>query len=147
MHRRLDALMERNNKEIARRFIAEVWNAGNLDLADELVHPAYAVPGVGSGPEGVKQNVSAFRAAFPDLEWAIEDVIAEGDKVVLRLMLHGTQRGEFHGIPPTGKRVTMQEIVIWEILDGRLRSGWFAFDGLGLRVQLGAIPARWSDGT
>lgn len=128
------------NKEVARRFVTEVWNAGNLDLAGELIHPAYVVPGVGTGPEAVKANISAFRTGFPDLEWVIEDVIAEGDRVVLRLMLHGTHLGTFHGIAATGRRVTMQEIAIWQVCDGKLHAGWFAFDGLGLRVQFGVLP-------
>ena len=120
------------------------WNAGNLDLVDELIHPDYVVPGVGAGPAAVKTNIITFHAGFPDLQWVIEDVIAEGDKVALRLTLHGTHLGEFHGIPVTGKQVTMQEIVIWEVLDGQIRTGWFAFDALGLRVQLGVIPPNWS---
>jgi steroid delta-isomerase-like uncharacterized protein len=126
--------------EIARRFVAGAWNAGNLALVDDLIHRDYVVPGVGAGPEAVKKNIITFRTGFPDLQWVIEDVIAEGDKVVLRLTLHGTHLGEFHGIPATGKQVTMQEIVIWEVRDGQIRTGWFAFDGLGLRIQLGAIP-------
>ena len=58
-----------SNKAVVRRFIAEVWNAGNLDAADELVHPEYAISGIGTGPDAVRHNVSIYRTAFPDLEW------------------------------------------------------------------------------
>lgn len=129
------------NKEIAERFLAEVWNAGNLRAADDLVHPTYVVPGVGQGPGAVKRNVATFRTAFPDLEWTIEDVVAEGDRVALRLTLRGTHRGTFRGMPPTGKRITMREMVFWWIVDGKLHTGWFLADMLGLRTQLGLLPA------
>jgi predicted ester cyclase len=119
--------------------VSEVWNAGRLDVADELVHPDYVVTGIGTGPEAVKENVKAFRAGFPDLEWTIEDCIAEANRVVLRLMLHGTHLGNFHDIRATGRRVLVQEIAIWEVDGGQLRAGWFAFDGLELRRQLGVI--------
>jgi len=128
------------NKVVVRRFIAEVWNAGNLDAADELVHPDYEVPGVGHGSDAVKRNVTAFRAAFPDLAWTIATMIAEGDWVAVRLILRGTHLGEFRGIAPTGTRVTIQEMVFWQVDNGKLCAGWFQADTLGLRVQLGVLP-------
>ncbi len=129
------------NKRLVRRFIADVWNAGNLDAADDLIHPDYAVCGSVRGVEAVKRNVAAYRAAFPDLEWAVENVVAEGDWVAVRLVLHATHRGEFAGVAATGKRVTMQEMIFWRIVDGRLHTIWSQADALGLRIQLGAIPS------
>ncbi|HEY7034464.1 MAG TPA: ester cyclase [Thermomicrobiales bacterium] len=131
------------NKTVIRRFVAEVWNAGNLEIVDQLVHPDYEVPSVGRGPEAVKRNVRTFRAGFPDLTSTIDDLIAEGDRVAARLTLRGTHLGAFRGIAPTGKRVTMQEMAIWQIVDGKLRAGWFEADRLGLRVQLGALSIAW----
>jgi steroid delta-isomerase-like uncharacterized protein len=131
------------NKAIVRRFLVEAWNAGNLDLVEQLVHPDYEVPAVGRGPEAVRRNMRAFRAAFPDLTWTIDDLIAEGGRVAVRLTLRGTHLGAFRGIAPTGKRVTMQEMAIWQIVDGKLRAGWFEADRLGLRVQLGALSIAW----
>jgi steroid delta-isomerase-like uncharacterized protein len=128
-------------KAVAERFIAEVWNAGILRVANELVHPDYVVPGVGQGPEAVKSNVATFREAFPDLVWTIDDMIAEGDRVAIRLTLRGTHRGQFRGVPPTGKRITLREMVFWRIVDGKLRAGWFQADMLGLRSQLAPLPA------
>jgi steroid delta-isomerase-like uncharacterized protein len=129
-----------SNKALVRRFVTEVWNEGNLTLADELVHQAYDIPEVGRGSEAVKRVVTVFRTAFPDMNWSIENLVAEGEWVAVRLMLHGTHRGEFRGIAPTGRRVTMQEMVFWRIVDGRLHTIWVQADALGLREQLRAIP-------
>jgi steroid delta-isomerase-like uncharacterized protein len=128
------------NKATAVRLIAEVWNASELEVAEELVHPDYVVPGVGQGAEAVKRNVAAFREAFPDLSWTIDDVVCQGDRVAMRLTLRGTHLGTFRGIAPTGRSVTMQEMVFWRLVDGRLHTGWFQADMLGLRIQLGALP-------
>jgi predicted ester cyclase len=127
------------NKATVLRFMAEVWRDRKLDVADELVDPAYEVPGVGRGPDAVKRNAAMWWAAFPDLEWEFDDVVAEGDRVAVRMTMHGTHLGEFRGIAPTGKRVTMQEMAFWRIVDGKLHRAWFQADSLGLRVQLGAI--------
>jgi steroid delta-isomerase-like uncharacterized protein len=128
------------NKAIVRRFIAEVWNAGNLAAADDLIHPDYTVPGVGQGPDAVRHNIATYRAAFPDLAWEIDELVAEGNLVAARMRLRGTHRGEFRGISATGRSVTMAEMVFWQVRDGKLAAGWFQADGLGLRIQLGAIP-------
>jgi steroid delta-isomerase-like uncharacterized protein len=128
------------NKLLVRRFIEEVWNTGNLGATDDLIHPDYAIRGVGHGPEAVRRNVAAYRAGFPDLECRVEQMIAEDDWVAVRLVLHATHRGEFGGIPPTGKRVAMQEMVFWRVVDNRLHTIWSQGDALGLRIQLGAIP-------
>ena len=129
------------NKEIVQRFISEVWNAENLRVADALVHPDYVIAGIGQGAQAVRQNVAAYRTAFPDLIWVIEQLVAEGEWVAARLTLHGTHLGPLAGIAPTGKRVTMQELVFWQVVEGKLRAIWSQGDSLGLRIQLGAIPA------
>ena len=128
------------NKAIVQRFIAEVWNADNLAAVDELVHPDYALEGIGRGPDAVRSNVAAYRAAFPDLAWTIEQMVAEGDWVAVRLTLRGTHLGPLGGIPPTGKRVAMKEMVFWRVTGDRLRAVWSVGDALGLRIQLGALP-------
>jgi predicted ester cyclase len=129
------------NKRVVRRFIEEFWNAGNVAVADELIHPDYAVPGLGQGPEAVKRNVAAYRVGFPDLRWTVENEVAEGEWVAVRLVLHATHLGAFAGVAPTGRRVTMQEMVFWRVVDGRLRTIRSQADALGLRSQLGAIPS------
>jgi predicted ester cyclase len=129
------------NKAVVRRFLAVVWNAGNLSVADELVHPDYEILGVGRGPEAVKHNVRAFRTAFPDLVGTIDDMVAEDDRVAARLTLRGTHLGPFREIGPTGKSIVMEEMAFWRLVDGKLHTGWFQADGLGLRRQLGVLPA------
>ena len=130
-----------SNKEVVRRFIVEVWNAGNLAVADELVHPDYSLLGIGNGPDAVKRNVTSYRTAFPNLECVIEQMVAEDDWVAVRLMLRGTHQGHLGGLAPTGRRVAMKEMVFWQVAEGRLRAIWSVGDALGLRIQLGAIPA------
>ena len=129
------------NKAVVRRFIAEVWNAGNMDAAGDLVHPEYAITGIGTGPDAVRHNVSNLRTAFPDLECVVEQVIAEGDWVAVRLTLRGTHLGPLGDIPASGKPVTMKEMVFWRVDSDQLREIWSQGDALGLRIQIGAIPA------
>jgi predicted ester cyclase len=105
-----------------------------------LVHPEYPV-GDELGPEAVIANAAVYRAAFPDMRWRIEQLIAEGDWVAARLTFTGTHLGTFGEIAPTGRRVSMQEMIFWRVVDGRLHAFWAQADALGLRIQLGAIPA------
>jgi steroid delta-isomerase-like uncharacterized protein len=136
---------ETKNKATERRFVEEIWNRGNFALAEELVTPAYLDHDsmtAGVGPEGVREEVSLFRNAFPDLRFAIEDMVAEGDKVVTRLTASGTHEADLPGIPATGKRVTISGIVISRYESGKAAEAWFKFDFLGLYRQLGVIPAR-----
>ena len=130
-----------DNKAVVRRFLTEVWNTGDLGAVDELVDPAYAVEGVERGPDFVRRNVANYRAAFPDLETSTEHMVAEGDWVAVRLTLRGTHLGPLGDIPPSGKRVEMREMVFWQVAEGRLRAIWSVGDALGLRVQIGALPA------
>ena len=133
------------NKAIVRRFIAEVWNAGNVAAVDELVHPAYAVEGVEHGPDFVRRNVELFRATFPDLVCVIEQMVAEGEWVAVRVTLQGTHLGPLGNIPPSGRPVEMREMVFWQVEERRLRAIWSVGDALGVRIQIGALPASaWS---
>ena len=97
-------------------------------------------PGQAPGLEGVKQVFGGFRAAFPDLTLTVEDMIAEGDKVVSRLTIRATHRGDFQGIPATGKQVTQTGIDILRIAGGKVVERWGEFDNLGLLQQLGVVP-------
>src|SRR5919197_4029561 len=115
---------ETRNKSAARRFYEEVWNKGNLALAGELVTPQQRMhdpnnPNAAPGPEGVRQVVSFYRNAFPDLRLRLEDVVSEGDRVVLRISASGTHQRDLPGIAATGKRIEMHGIVIHRYQDGR----------------------------
>jgi steroid delta-isomerase-like uncharacterized protein len=131
------------NKALVRRWY-EKFNEHSLAGIMEDYAPDLVAHGTGSVPDmdlaGVKRFYVATFAAFPDAQLVIEDLIAEGDKVVQRWTMHGTHRGEFMGIPPTGKRVSLTGINIARIKDGKFVEGWNNEDDLGLMQQLGAIP-------
>jgi steroid delta-isomerase-like uncharacterized protein len=127
-------------KEAVTRFITEAWNAGDARATDELIHPDYEIRGIGRGPEAVRRNMAIYRTAFPDLEWVIEQLVAEGEWVAARLTLRGTHLGPLGGIPPSGRSVTLNELVFWRVVDGKLHTIWSQGDSLGLRIQIGALP-------
>jgi steroid delta-isomerase-like uncharacterized protein len=132
------------NKALARRVIEQMFNEGNLDVADELLALDYvdhdpSLPEDVHGPEGFKQYVGMYRAAFPDLHVQIEDQLAEGDRVATRWTGTGTHDGELAGIVPTGKRVTVPGMEIVRIANGRLVEGWEGYDSGTLMRQLGVM--------
>jgi steroid delta-isomerase-like uncharacterized protein len=131
------------NKTLYRRWFEEVVSEGRLALADELLADNYAMhfPGVDEpiDREGHKQLVTMFRAGFPDWVETVEDVIAEDDRVVIRVVGQGTHEGDFQGIPPTGRRITATGVGIGRIANGRIAETWAEYDALGLMRQLGAI--------
>ena len=91
--------------------------------------------------EELKEHIELFEAAFPSYEIQVEDVIAEGDKVVLRATLRGSHANDFMGVPASGKQVTATGIIIYRIEGGKIVQHWMNFDTLGLMQQLGAVPA------
>ena len=131
------------NKAIARRFIEEA--SKNTALFDELLAPNYvlyfsAAPEPIRGIEAAKQLNAVYRNAFPDFVTSVEQMVAEGDKVVVRWSVHGTHTGDFQGIPPTGKHGMASGIDIVRIEGGQIVEDWGVFDSLGLLQQLGAVP-------
>ena len=132
------------NKALVRRFFDEVMNEGRLDVVEEIFAPEYvnrhAHPGQTPGPEGVRQLVTNVRRAFPDLEETVDDLVAEGDRVALRLTLRGTHRGPFRGVEGTGRRVEVMGMAIVRVEDGRIPEGWFFFDRDAMWEQLGVEP-------
>ena len=134
------------NKALARRVLEEMFNKGNLNLADEVFAPDYvdhdpAMPEDIRGPEGFKEYVSIFRTAFPDIHLEIEDQVAEGDKVVTRWTGTGTHEGDLMGIAPTGNKVTLPGMEIVRISGGKLAEGWEGYDSMVLMEQLGVMPS------
>jgi steroid delta-isomerase-like uncharacterized protein len=134
------------NKTLVRRYWEEVWNKGNLAVVDELIatdfdgHPLPGEPDFGRGPAGQKQLVGMYRTAFPDLRMTIEDMTAEGDRVVVRWTARGSQTGEMMGIPATGKHTTVTGMFMGRVAAGKIAEGWGNFDALGMMQQLGVIP-------
>ena len=131
------------NKALARSSFEEILNNVNLAIIDEVFSPNYVLhtpAGPVHGPEGFKQFVLMYRNAFPDARYTLEEMIAEGDKVVTRLTLSGTQHRAFMGIPATSKYATVSDIEIFRIAGGKAVETWVQVDYLGLLQQLGAIP-------
>ena len=133
------------NKVLLQRFSDEFINAHNLDAADALCSPDFTIHMGGQPPimglAAFKQLVAAFFTGFPDLHETTEDVMAEGDRVARRVRWTGTHAGAMMGIPPTGKRVSVTNISIFRIADGKVAEEWAENDLLGLMQQLGVIPA------
>jgi predicted ester cyclase len=132
-------------KRTAARIPLEVINDGNFGLLDELLTPDfvqhYSQPGVPPTREGLKQSLMALRTAFPDIHYTVDDGFASGDDVVHRVSVTGTMKGDFMGIPATGKRATWNEIHVGRGVNGRLTEHWGLVDQLGMLVQLGIVPA------
>jgi len=135
--------MLEENKALYRRWFDEVVNKRDLAVADEVLDHGYVLhfPGM---PEPVdaemhKQLLAAFHRGFSDWIETVEDVIAEGDRVVIRVVGRGTHDGEFQGIRPTGRTVVAEGIGIGRIAGGRIAESWAAYDALGMMRQLGVL--------
>ena len=139
------------NKEIVRRFYKEVWNKGNVDFAFEIfaedyirhdLRPTEALP----GPEVQRKIAADFRAAFPDLEWNVDLILAEGDLVAGRWTARGTNTGPWGSVEPTGKTAQFSGVNIFRFANGKVVEIWNNCDDLGLREQLGAPIFAGSSG-
>ena len=138
------ASIESENKVLMRRWIEEVWNHGHEELIEEMRAPDTVSRGLGEGESRGQAPFKAFyhnlRGTFKDLHLKIEDVIAEGDKVVLRFTAKGTHNGDLLA-PATGRRVTFAGVIIARIANGKIAEGWTNIDKLGILRQIGALPA------
>jgi len=134
--------MSEANKEIIRRY-QEAYNSGDLDVLDEILAPDWVtnawVEGVPKSVEAAKQFYAMATSVFPDLHVTTDDLIAEGDRVVIRVVGRGTHDGEFQGIRPTGRTVVAEGIGIGRIAGGRIAESWAAYDALGMMRQLGVL--------
>jgi steroid delta-isomerase-like uncharacterized protein len=141
--------MPANNETVVKRWWEELWNNGNLALADEIVSPDFTdhdptSPWVPPGIEGCKTLVTGYRTVFPDIHFAIEQQVAAGNTVVSHWRCSGTHRGELMGIAPTGKRMEVEGISILHLEDGKISHQTTIWDALGLMQQLGAVPSPQS---
>ncbi len=138
--------MSEDNKALIRRYFEEVWDKGNLDFIDELFttnfvrHGPTATEGEVRGLDGFKALVSMYRSALPDLRVPIEELIAEGDRVVTRWTARGTHQGELMGNAPTGNRASVSGILIDRISGGKIEEEWVDYDTLHLMQQIGGVP-------
>ncbi|HEU4798067.1 MAG TPA: ester cyclase [bacterium] len=134
-----------DNKAVVRRFVEEFKNKANHNIVDQLCAPSFVHhfkdPRLPAGREGLKILGRTVAAAFPDVRVAIEDLLSDGEKVVERTIARGTHRGEFNGIPPTGRPVAWTEIHIYRLSQGKITELWSEFDSAGMLMQLGAVPS------
>ncbi|HEX4809607.1 MAG TPA: ester cyclase [Bryobacteraceae bacterium] len=141
------ATIEAENKALIRRWFDEVWNQGRLELVDQLRAPRAIATGLGEGnavsegPAPFKAFYANLHAAIPDLRVKIEDIIAEGDKVAVRLSGEGTHEGQAFGTEPTGRKIKFTCITIVRIVNGSIVEAWNNLDQLGLLTQIGLIPS------
>lgn len=137
------------HKALVYRLIEEGWNEGNLDVVDQMIAPdAVAHDGVlhyqhhdqphAAGPEAGKRFVTAYRSAFPDLRFTVDDMVAEDDLVVTRWRAVGTHRGELLGLVPTGRRATLMGTSVFRFDHAAIAESWANLDADGLMQQLGA---------
>jgi steroid delta-isomerase-like uncharacterized protein len=137
--------MSEQNKTAVRRLFNELWNQGNLQIADELIAPTYqhhdnSTPDMGKGPEGEKKRVNLYRTAFHDFRLNIDDLFAEGETVVARWSCRGVHNGELNGIAPTNKQFAITGVTITRFSNGKIVEGFVNWDALGLMRQLGVVP-------
>jgi steroid delta-isomerase-like uncharacterized protein len=132
------------NKAVISTFVEEVINQGQIERVDDLVAVDFvevdAFPGQQQGRDGLKQVINAFRTAFPDIHWVIEEMVGEGDKVFSRFTWRGTHRGEFFGVPATGKQITVKGMVVDRVVASKMAKSQILMDGLSMMRQLGVIP-------
>jgi predicted ester cyclase len=146
----IEPMSAEENKAIVRRYYEEVGNQRQLHVADEIIGSDFKLfPNASPpyGPEGVKQFITWLCiTTFPDLRITIDDLVAEGDRVAARVVLHATQQttidwlGNFGEVPPTGKTFDLTEFVFWRLAEGRIVERWLLVDTWGMLQQLGAIP-------
>ncbi len=134
------------NKSIVRRWVEGGWNGGDLALIDQLLAPDYVLhdpqaPVPITSSAAFKEFVTAYRTALPDMHMTVDDLIAEGDKVVWRFTARGTHDGPLMSLPPSGRPVVTTGIVISRFVDGKWAEDWLNFDLLGMLQQIGVIPA------
>jgi steroid delta-isomerase-like uncharacterized protein len=138
-----------SNKQVVRRFFDDLWNKRQLKLAEELFASDCVTHQLRSGepvtttprsPEDLREHVSGWVSAFPDLEVKIEHMLAEGDLVFTNTVLVGTHRGSWAGVPPTGKRAEVRFMVVHRVIDGKIREDWVLVETLGFLQQLGIAP-------
>jgi len=135
-----------SHKTVVRRYYDEVLNTANLALIDELATDDYIendpFPGQGNGRADLKARVAALLEAFSPCTFTIEDVVAEGDRVVVRWSSSGTHSGPFMGMPPTNRSYTISGIDIHRLTDERMAEHWHVVDQLSQLQQLGVLPSQ-----
>jgi steroid delta-isomerase-like uncharacterized protein len=151
MRKEMNAMSTEQNKQHIRNWFEALNQGTALEIIDDTYAADYvlhdpSLPEPVRGVEGIRAFMSAVVAAFPDAHYTVEDLIAEGDKVVQRCSVRGTHGGEFLGLPATGKQVAFPFMIITRFEGGKIAEEWQMLDTLGLLQQLGAIPTPEASG-
>lgn len=128
------------NKEMIRSMYEDCLNKRNFGWIGESISEDYTGPGGEKGPAGFERVIKGLLLGFPDIRWTVEDLIAEGDRVVVRWTWNGTHTGAFAGYPASGKRLENKAVAIYQFREGRIVNAWMQSDRLGFLQQLGAVP-------
>jgi steroid delta-isomerase-like uncharacterized protein len=137
--------MEDRNRTLAKRIIEDVFSRGNIDDLESLVTSEIVIHDTDKelrGLEQVRQGIINLRTAFPDLQYTIEELLTDGDKVVARCKGAGTHKGVFRNIPATGEKMSYRVIFIWRFANGKLAEHWSVSDVYGMLQQLGVIQLK-----
>lgn len=136
-------------KQVIHRFVEELWNERRLDVADAIfakdciTHqlqsgvPPDAVP---RGPHEIKEHVTSWIASFPDLHFSIEQILSEGDRVAMQLLMEGTHERAWLGIPASGKKMQVRMFTVHRVMQGKIVEDWVLVESLGVFQQLGVVP-------
>jgi steroid delta-isomerase-like uncharacterized protein len=136
-------------KHLINRFVEELWNERRLDVADAIfakdcvthqLRSGAAADPVPRGPEAIKEHVTSWIASFPDLHFNIEQMLSEGDRVVMQLLVEGTHQGVWLGIPASGKKIQIRMFTIQRLVEGKIVEDWVLVESLGVLQQLGVVP-------
>jgi len=138
--------MSTDNKSIVRLLYDEVWNKRRLELVDEIISPSHALhdpnlTGSAVGPEAYKRLVSRWVAGVSDLRFTLEDMVGENEKLAVAWTISGTHKGEFMGVPPTNKKVSVDGITIHHFVNAKIMDSYASWDAWGMMQQLGVVPA------
>jgi steroid delta-isomerase-like uncharacterized protein len=140
-----DCLADNDLKNVMRT-LYDAFNAGDARALDAVVADAFVehehTPGVPPGKDGLKQFVAMLDKAFPDVAFEVADIASEADKVWARVVVTGTQRGEWFGIPPTGKAIHIEVFDICRVVGSQITEHWGLADNMGVMRQLGVLPAQ-----
>ena len=134
--------LEEANRAAVVRLYDECINQGKLDVADQIISPGFLAsgPNGGNGPEGYKASIRHLLAGFPDVHFTVHHLVAEDDRVAVYWTWDGTHRGPFVSVPPTGKRVHQEGMVMYRFESGKVAEAKVLFDRLGVFQQIGTVP-------
>jgi len=136
-------------KQLINRFVEELWNERRLDVADAIfdkdcvthqLRSGVPVDAVPRGPEAIKEHIADWIASFPDLRFSIEQMLSEGDRVVMQLLMEGTHQRAWLGIPASGKKLQIRMFTVHRVMQGKIVEDWVLVESLGFFQQLGVIP-------